>query len=107
MTTGTDTTESLRRQRLAALNALPGDLCTLQQRHGLVWDPKGLARDFIVLGFLAPYVEVRRRHDSALGSLEFQHHPRFYFNWMEDEPGTNLEENEHGRPMSPGDDAAA
>jgi hypothetical protein len=37
------------------------------------------ARDFQVLGFLAPYVVVRRRSDGRKGSLEFQHNPRFYF----------------------------
>jgi hypothetical protein len=33
---------------------------------------------------LAPYVIVRRKVDGAVGSLEFQHQPRFYFNWQED-----------------------
>ena len=107
MTTDTDLTESLRRERLAALNCVPTDRATLEKQHGQVWDPGELKRDFIVLGFLAPYVEARRRTDSVVGSLEFQHHPRFYFNWEVDEQQTDNEENAHGRPMSPGDDAAA
>ena len=85
MTAGIDRAERLRRERLAALNAAPADRRTLEEQHGRVWDPGELRRDFIVLGFLAPFVTVRRGTDRALGSLEFQHHPRFYFNWMEDD----------------------
>jgi hypothetical protein len=32
-----------------------------------------------VIGFMAPLVVVRRKHDGKKGSLEFQHSPRFYF----------------------------
>ena len=85
MTAGIDRTEPPRRERLAALNTEAVDRSTLECRHGQVWDPGELKQDFIVLGFLAPYVTVRRKADNALGSLEFQHHPRFYFNWMEDD----------------------
>jgi hypothetical protein len=35
----------------------------------------------MVVGFLAPFVHVRRRVDQEEGSLEFQHQPRFYFNF--------------------------
>ena len=84
MTAGIDLTELPRRQRLAALNVVPTDRRALEAQHGQVWAPGELNRDFIVLGFLAPYVALRRRSDGTLGSLEFQHHPRFYFNWQED-----------------------
>ena len=80
-----DITEPLRRTRLAVLNAESGDRPALEQRHGCVWDGPELGRDFDVVGFMAPYVVVRRRADRRLGSLEFQHHPRFYFNWREDQ----------------------
>ena len=50
--------------------------------HGQVWDTRELAHDFIVLGFLAPYIVVQRRSDGVKGSLEFQHMPRFYFNFQ-------------------------
>ncbi len=43
-----------------------------------------LARDFVVVGFMAPFVVVRRKTDGVLGSCEFQHNPRLYFNWLED-----------------------
>jgi hypothetical protein len=80
----TDVTEQLRRVRLAVLNADPGDRPALKERHGDVWDGVELGRDFEVIGFMAPLVVARRRSDSQRGSLEFQHHPRFYFNWRDD-----------------------
>jgi hypothetical protein len=92
MTTASDQTERLRRERLAEINTASAHRDKLEQRHGQVWDPGELKKDFIVLGFLAPYAAVRRRGDGAAGSLEFQHHPRLYFNWMEDEPESNRKE---------------
>jgi hypothetical protein len=35
---------------------------------------------------MAPFVVVRRRVDGQKGNLEFQHSPRFYFNFVVDEP---------------------
>lgn len=81
----TDIVEQLRLVRLAVLNAKPGDRQALKKRHGQVWDAAELGRDFKVIGFMAPLVVVRRRSDSKRGSLEFQHHPRFYFNWRDDQ----------------------
>jgi len=80
----TAVTETLRRTRLVELNSEAADRQTLEQRHGQVWDAGELRRDFIVAGYLAPLVVVRRKADGAVGSLEFQHHPRFYFNWKMD-----------------------
>ena len=80
-----DLTEQLRRVRLAVLNAEPGDRPALKERHGDVWDGVELGRDFEVIGFMAPLVVARRRSDGTRGSLEFQHHPRFYFNWGDDQ----------------------
>ena len=80
----TDITEQLRLVRLAVLNAEPGDRHALEQRHGQVWDGSELGRDYEVIGFMAPLVVARRKSDGIRGSLEFQHHPRFYFNWRED-----------------------
>ena len=77
--------EVLRMGRLIILNAQPTDRPTLEQRHGQVWDPAEMRRDFTLIGYIAPYVIVRRNADNVEGSLEFQHEPRFYFNWKEDE----------------------
>ena len=78
--------ELARRQRATELNRNPGSGSQLAARYGRVWSHDELARDFAVIGFAAPYVVVRRRSDGALGSFEFQHHPRFYFNFELDQP---------------------
>lgn len=80
----TDLLEAIRRVRLVEINADPGTRPQLEALHGQVWDTNELARDFEVLGFLAPFVVVRRREDGALGSLEFQHHPRYYYAYHPD-----------------------
>jgi len=79
-----DPTEPLRRQRLAEINAQPGSREALEAKHGQVWNTQELSRDFDVIGFLAPFVVVCRKSDGKKGSLEFQHHPRFYFNFKVD-----------------------
>jgi len=79
-----DTTEPCRRQRLEEINAEPDSREALEGQHGQVWSTDELSRDFEVLGFLAPYVVVRRRSDGQKGSLEFQHSPRFYFGFRLD-----------------------
>lgn len=80
----TDPTESLRRARLAEINAEPAGREALAARYGRVWDTEELAQEFEVLGFQAPYVVVRRKADGQLGSLEFQHDPRLYFGFHPD-----------------------
>ena len=77
-----DPTEAFRRVRLVQLN--PGVVrAELERRHGTVLDHTELAAAFTVVGFMSPFVVVRRKVDGVTGSLEFQHHPRFYFNWQE------------------------
>ena len=82
----TDPTEPARLRRLAEINTDPSDRQELERRYGRVWDSEQLARDFDVLGFLAPYAVVRRKADGQQGSLEFQHRPRLYFNFRADTP---------------------
>jgi hypothetical protein len=72
------------RSRLVEINLARADRVTLEARHGQVWDTQQLRQDFEVLEFAAPYVVARRKSDSALGSLEFQHEPRFYFKFEPD-----------------------
>lgn len=79
-----DPTETIRRERLAEINTAPGSREALEALHGKVWDTQQLSQDFEVIGFLAPYVVVRRKSDGMKGSLEFQHNPRWYFNFVED-----------------------
>jgi hypothetical protein len=77
-----DETEPLRRERLAEINAQPGSREALETEYGQVWSTTELSEDFEVLGFAAPLVVVRQKSDSKKGSLEFQHNPRFYFNFV-------------------------
>jgi hypothetical protein len=84
--TTTDPTEEIRRALKLKLNAESAERADLERRHGRVWNPVQLAAEFEVLEFLAPFVVVRRRSDAMLGSLFFQHQPRFYFDFQEDEP---------------------
>jgi hypothetical protein len=79
-----DETEPIRHQRLAEINAEPGSREALEAQYGQVWDTRELGVDFEVLGFAAPLVVVRRKSDGVKGSLEFQHQPRFYFNFQAD-----------------------
>jgi hypothetical protein len=79
-----DPTESIRRERLAEINAQPNTREGLEKQYGQVWNTEELSRDFTVEGFLAPFAVVRRKSDGQLGSLEFQHQPRFYFNFRSD-----------------------
>lgn len=76
-----DPTELVRRQRLSEINAEPGSRASLEAQYGQVWTTDELANEFEAIGFLAPFLVVRRRSDGVKGSLEFQHDPRFYFNF--------------------------
>ncbi len=90
MKTTQDETEEVRRCRLVAINRTveTDDSTTerkrLEAQYGRVRDAAQLAEDFEVLGFMAPYIVVRRKSDGKKGSLEFQHSPRFYFNLVLD-----------------------
>ena len=78
-----DPTETIRRERLAEINIVPGSREDLEAKYGQVWDTGELTEEFQAIGFMAPLVVVRRRSDGAMGSLEFQGNPRFYFNWQQ------------------------
>ena len=81
-----DSTEDARRERLDEINSEPGSRTALEAKHGQVWDTIELQLDFRVVGFLAPFIHVRRRDNGEEGSMEFQHEPRFYFNFQLDHP---------------------
>ena len=46
-----------------------------------VWTTQELTQQFDVESFLAPYCFVTRKSDGVKGMLEFNHSPRFYFNF--------------------------
>ena len=80
-----DPTETIRRERLTEINSVPGSREALEARYGQVWNTDELRREFAVEGFVAPFVVVRRKSDGQRGSVEFQHEPRFYFNFTSNE----------------------
>ncbi len=80
-----DLTEDIRRALAANINHQPAERPALQSQYGQVWDAAELARDFEVLGFAAPLVVVKRRVDGQVGSLFFQHNPRLYFAYKQDQ----------------------
>jgi hypothetical protein len=83
-TTMEDPTESARKERIEELAAFARCRGELERDHGKVWSTDELRNDFEVIGFLAPFVMVRRKSDRQEGTLEFQHWPRLYFNWVSD-----------------------
>jgi hypothetical protein len=77
-----DPTESIRREMVAEINAEPGSRESLEAKHGQVWGTDQVRDQFEVIGFMAPFVVVKRRSDGVSGSLMFQHNPRFYFGFQ-------------------------
>jgi len=75
----TDPTEAYRREQVNQINSNPGSREALEKDYGQVWDTEELSRDFVVKGFMAPFVAVERKSDGQVGSLEFQARPRFYY----------------------------
>ena len=85
-----DTTSSDIRRDFVAQNtaAVQSDdpaqeLARLEAKHGAgnVWNTEQLSTLFSVESFLAPFCVVKRRSDGKKGVVEFQHSPRFYFNF--------------------------
>jgi len=92
-----DETEAIRRAEQAEINGTAAVIAaahpedpkaalrkSLEASYGQVWDTNELSRDFEVQGFMAPYVVVRRKSDGAIGSLQFSHDPRLFFNFEPD-----------------------
>jgi hypothetical protein len=83
-----DPTENFRRAEVARINTAvkssdeDTERTRLETEHGKVWDTDELRQDFETHSFGAPYIIVIRKEDRIKGSLEFQHMPRFYFNFQ-------------------------
>jgi hypothetical protein len=76
----TDPTEAARREMIATGQPQVDHT----QTPDPAWNTAELQRDFEVFDFLAPFVMVKRKSDGKVGTLEFTHSPRVYFNWQED-----------------------
>ena len=79
-----DETEDIRRAQQAHLNAKQAQRTVLEANYGKIWDADELREDFEILGFMTPYVVARERKTGKKGRLQFQHDPRFYFNFQAD-----------------------
>lgn len=88
-----DETEEIRRDLLSKVNAVTRDeenkprsesdvRADLEAAYGKVYNTRELSEHFIVLGFMAPFVIVRRKSDNVKGSLSFTHSPRMYFDFQ-------------------------
>tara|TARA_Y100000310_G_C20507358_1_gene727086 strand:- start:617 stop:880 length:264 start_codon:yes stop_codon:yes gene_type:complete len=83
-----DPTESFRRAEVARINTAvessdkDSERVRLEAEYGKVWDTEEMRKDFEVQGFGAPYMSVIRLEDGVRGNLQFQHMPRFYFNFQ-------------------------
>ena len=79
-----DATEAVRRQMVADINSRPRSRSELELAYGQVWSTDEMREHFNVLGFCAPFCIVERKSGGKKGTLMFQHHPRFYFEFQED-----------------------
>jgi hypothetical protein len=79
-----DPTETIRHTMVQDINADAGDREWLKEKHGQVWNTQQLQEDFDVLQFAAPLIVVRQRSTGQMGSMFFQHQPRFYWGFKPD-----------------------
>jgi len=82
-----DLTEDFRKEEVSRINSevetddVEVERKRLEAEYGEVWNTKELTENFDVTGFMAPYCGVKRKSDGKKGTMEFQHMPRFYFNF--------------------------
>lgn len=74
-----DQAEAIRRDQVQEINRQPSEREALEAKHGKVWTTDEMREEFEAVGFAAPLIVVRRKSDGKLGSLYFQHNPRFYY----------------------------
>lgn len=79
-----DPTENIRRQLAELINTEPHERAVLEKVYGRVWSTAELTQEFEVLGFMAPLVGVCNKSDRTLGTMLFQHEPRYYFYFIAD-----------------------
>lgn len=75
-----DPTENIRKQ--LELNSDEATKAELEQKHGRVWTTDEMRDEFEPLGFMSPFIVVRKKDTGERGSLMFTHSPRFYFAWQ-------------------------
>jgi len=77
-----DPTENIRRHLVAEINAEPSERELLEAKYDEVMDTSEMSAKYEAIGFMAPFVVVRRKSDGVKGCLTFQHNPRYYFDFQ-------------------------
>ena len=79
-----DHTEEMRRHAMKVMKDEPASFQDLVARFGAdnVWTTEQVRKLFEITSFMAPYCTCVRKSDGQVGSLIFQHSPRFYFNFV-------------------------
>jgi hypothetical protein len=62
----------------------------LEKEFEEVWNPEEFAKEFKAINFYAPFVFVQR--GNVFGTVLFQHYPRYYFHWREQEVSQSVAE---------------
>jgi hypothetical protein len=89
----TDPTETFRRAAISVINSgiesndERDERKRLEGAYGVgnVWSIDELTGVFEINSFLAPFCSAVRKADGVKGILMFQHSPRFYFDFRENE----------------------
>lgn len=81
-----DPTEQTRRDMVQEINSHPSVKSELESDYGVgnVWSTAELSERFEVIAFRAPFAVVREKATGKKGTVMFQHSPRFYFSFKED-----------------------
>ena len=82
-----DPTESFRREAVAQINSEvesnDEDLerARLEKLHGKVYNTQEVQAEFDIEGFIFTCYRTSQAKSKISGTMEFQHSPRFYFNF--------------------------
>ena len=79
-----DLTEATRREMVAEINTNLSEREEREKRDGQTWNTAEMKQAFEAHGFLAPFINVTRKSEGVRGFLEFQHQPRYYYNFTEE-----------------------
>lgn len=71
-----DPTETARRELIPTM---PAEAAAAVERGEPIYTTAEMTAEFETVGFMAPFVVVRRRSDGVRGTLMFTHSPRYYF----------------------------
>lgn len=79
-----DPTEVIRKEIETVLDTNTTMVVAVAEANGGAMTTAEMTALYDVLGFLSPFVVVRRKSDGKKGSLMFTHDPRRYFSFKED-----------------------